>query len=183
MRWSCGGVVEWWRELRHRYAHTPPPNHSTTMSRDACPTPRQGVHFPAMRRFLLGWVLALGLLVPGWAAAQTKGEVESIGFNNYYRPNCWTPMVVRIRPEKSGTFQLQVVQEDLDKDRPIFTRTVALTGKDEGGGEQRFWVYFIPQPTDRGLLDVNRQGTIRDLQNQVKVFLCTDAPADRKSVV
>jgi hypothetical protein len=129
-----------------------------------------------MRRFLLGWVLALGLVMPGWAAAQTKGEVESVGFNNYYRPNCWTPMVVRIRPEKSGTFQLQVVQEDLDKDRPIFTRTISLTGKDEGGGEQRFWMYFIPQPTNRGLMDVTQGGTLRDLQAQVKVFLCTDAP-------
>ena len=110
-----------------------------------------------MRRFLAGLLL---LLFTTPALAEIKGEVESFGFNNHYRPNCWTPMVVRVQPEKSGTYQIRVIQEDLDRDRVVFSREITLTGGDDGAPPpQRFWMYFIPQPTDGGLYDVSRGGT------------------------
>src|SRR6476620_4731182 len=113
--------------------------------------------------------------------AQVKGEVESIGFSSLYRPDCWTPMVVRLRPEsgETGTYQIQVVQEDLDRDHPIYSRTVTLTGNAEGQGvrEQRYWMYFIPQATeaqnDHGLPDA-ADGLPR-LQEKLKVFVTNAA--------
>ena len=46
-----------------------------------------------MRSILVGLIL---LNISSAALAQAKGEVESIGFDNAYRPNCWTPMVVKL---------------------------------------------------------------------------------------
>lgn len=122
-----------------------------------------------MRRLLAGLLI---LFMTASASAQIKAEVESIGLNNHYRPDCWTPMVVRILPEKSGTYQLHVIQEDLDGDEPTFVQEIALTGADEGNVEpQRFWMYFIPQPTHGGLYDVNRGGTQKELEGQLRVYL------------
>ncbi|HEV2292883.1 MAG TPA: hypothetical protein VGR35_03455 [Tepidisphaeraceae bacterium] len=122
-----------------------------------------------MRRILAGLLI---LLITTSASAQIKAEVESIGFNNHYRPDCWTPMVVRILPEKSGTYQIHVIQEDLDGDEPTFVQEITLTGADEGNAsEQRFWMYFIPQPTHGGLYDVNRGGTRKELEGQLRVHL------------
>ncbi len=109
-----------------------------------------------MRRLLAGIFLVL-LSCPIAALAETKGEVEAIGYDWNYRPNCYVPMRVRVQADKSGTYQIRVVQDDLDADQPLFTQVVSLTGADDGGGpgsEQRFWLYFIPQPTDGGLPDV-----------------------------
>lgn len=126
-------------------------------------------------------VITLVLLLASAAMAQVKGEVESIGFSSLYRPDCWTPMVVRLRPEtgETGTYQIQVVQEDLDRDHPIYSRTVTLTGNTEGQGvrEQRYWMYFIPQPTEsqnvHGLPDAG-DGLAR-LQEKLKVFVTNAA--------
>src|SRR5688500_5032991 len=98
-----------------------------------------------MRSYLMGaFVLMLGAAL---ARGQASGEVESVGFNNFYRPDCWTPMVVRLKSEtgRSGTYQLQVVQEDLDRDRVVYSRNITLTGNLEGQSqrEERFWMYFI----------------------------------------
>ena len=124
-----------------------------------------------MRSFLAGFFL---LLMPAFAFAQAKGEVESIGFNNSYRPDAWTPMVVRLRPETNepGTYQIQVWQHDIDGDRPVFTRQITLNGADQAR-EQRFWMYFLPQPIDKGLPDPTNGGTLKDLQRELPVFLCT----------
>lgn len=128
-----------------------------------------------MGRFAAG--LFFLLLLPAFALGQIKGEVESIGFgSSFYRPNCFIPMLIRLQADKSGTYQIQVFQEDLDSDNQIFMQTISLTGADEGkGSEQRFWMYFIPQPTEhgslRGLPDTTQTGTLRDLQQQLKVFL------------
>src|SRR5262245_44763752 len=112
-----------------------------------------------MRLSLAGLFL---LFISASALAQVKGEVESIGFGSVYRSNCWTPMVVRLQAEKSGIYQIKVKQEDLDRDGPAFTETISLTGSDEGNSQpQRFWTYFIPQPTDQGLADTTRGGTLR----------------------
>ena len=79
-----------------------------------------------MRRLLAGLIL-LVLSFPAIAFADLKGEVESIGFGSLYRPNCWTPMLVRVAAEKSGTYQIRVIQEDLDRDHEIFREDVSLT--------------------------------------------------------
>lgn len=126
-----------------------------------------------MRRLAAG-ILFL-LVFSSSLLAQTKGEVESIGFGSFYRPNCFVPMLLRVQAEKSGTYQIRVIQEDMDRDRQIFTQTVSLTGSDEGKAiEQKFWTYFIPQPGDGGLVDTTRGGNLRDLQQQLKVILCDE---------
>src|SRR2546427_3346903 len=124
-----------------------------------------------MRRLLAG-ILFLCWLLPLPCLAETKGEVESIGFQGLYRPNCHIPMLVRVQADKSGTYLIRVVQEDMDRDQQLFTaQQVSLTGSEDGkGGEQRFWLYFIPQPTEGGLFG----NSLRDLQQQLKVFLCDE---------
>src|SRR5690242_10443358 len=64
------------------------------------------------------------------AFAQVSGSVESVGFQNNYRPDCWTPMVVVLKAEteKSADYLIRVRQEDMDRDRPVYTRTVTVTG-------------------------------------------------------
>lgn len=134
-----------------------------------------------MHRRLIGVLVLLLSFCASSAYAQVTGEVESIGFSSLYRPDCWTPMVVRLRPEsgETGTYQIQVVQEDLDRDHPIYSRTVTLTGNSEGQGvrEQRYWMYFIPQPTEsqneHGLPDA-ADGLAR-LQEKLKVFVTNAA--------
>ncbi|MGH7214523.1 MAG: hypothetical protein ACREIT_07155, partial [Tepidisphaeraceae bacterium] len=130
-----------------------------------------------MRSFLAGLLLAF-ILPPSFTLAQATGEVEGIGFSNNYRPDCWTPMVVRLMPttDKTDTFQLQVTQGDLDQDQILFTRTITLTGNTGGSGgrEQRFWMYFIPEPSQGGLPHTMQPGsTLKDLQSRLKVRLCT----------
>ena len=126
-----------------------------------------------MRRLLAG-IFLFALSFPVAALAETKGEVEAIGFGSLYRPNCHIPMLVRVQADKSGTYQIRVVQDDLDADQPLFTQIVSLTGSDDGGpgSEQRFWLYFIPQPTDGGLPDVT--DGLRAIQSTLKVFLCDE---------
>jgi hypothetical protein len=111
--------------------------------------------------------------------AQPTGVVESIGFGGHFRPDCWIPMVVRIAPDSSqtATYQIRIEQEDLDRDRVVYTRTITLTGNVEGQplNEQRFWMYFIPQPAQGGLPSSRHDGTtVRELQNRLKVSLHTD---------
>jgi hypothetical protein len=123
-----------------------------------------------MRHTLVGLVLAL-LLFPSAALAQIRGEVETIGFGSYYRPDCWTPMVVRIRTAglESAFYKLQVIQEDLDRDRPVYTRRISV---DTSQAEQRFWMYFLPQPG--GLPDARSGGTLDELRKRLRVQLVTD---------
>src|SRR5438876_1100414 len=124
-----------------------------------------------MRRLLAGILFLCSLLPTAVLRADTKGEVESIGFQGLYRPNCHIPMLVRVQADKSGTYQIRVVQEDMDRDQQIFLAPVSLTGSEDGkGAEQRFWLYFIPQPTEGGLVG----NSLRDLQQQLRVFLCDE---------
>lgn len=129
------------------------------------------------------WVLSGIFILLGASAlfAQAAGEVESIGFDNLYRPGCWTPMVVRLQPQsdQSSYYQLRIVQQDLDRDRVLFARTISLTGSTsgQGGREQRFWMYFIPEPTDRGLPEP--ADGLTSLQKRLQVILCA---ADGKPI-
>jgi hypothetical protein len=128
-----------------------------------------------MRHAVVGlWVvLAFLLAIPlagSTAHGQIRGEVESIGFGGNYRPDCWTPMVVRIRTAglDPALYKLQVFQEDLDRDRQAFTRTISI---DPSQAEQRFWMYFIPQPG--GLPDTNAGGSLDALRRSLRVQLTT----------
>lgn len=123
-----------------------------------------------MHRLAAGVIL---LLFSSLAIAQPVGEVEGIGFNNQYRPDCWTPMVVRIKPgtAPAGTYQIQVTQNDLDRDHAVFTRTITLNAEDQAN-DQRFWMYFIPQATDQGLPDPMLG--LNELNKSLKVYLCND---------
>ena len=60
-----------------------------------------------MRFIIAGLFL---LLLPTLVLAEPTGEVESIGFDGSYRPNCWTPMVVRLKPDstESGNYVIAV---------------------------------------------------------------------------
>src|SRR5262245_54181241 len=96
-------------------------------------------------------VVLAGLLVLLFAStglAQITGEVESIGYQSAYRPDCFTPMVIRIKAQAgaSGDYQIQVKQNDLDADHVTFARNISVTGG-EGAPDQRFLMYFLPQPT------------------------------------
>ena len=122
-----------------------------------------GVHFRMMRAFLAGLILAL---VPSAAYAQATGSVGSLGFGSCYRPNCWTPMFVTLNSQlpTSANYQIQVVQEDLDKDTVTFARDITLSA----GATENYWVYFVPQPTDGGL-----PKSPAELQKVLKVYLST----------
>jgi len=110
--------------------------------------------------------------------AQPGGEVESIGFSNTFRPDAWTPMLVRLRPDSSDNrkYSIRVRQTDLDDDFVVYeTPTFTLQGNEEGRGvrEERFWVYFLPTPNKGGLpdrFDADR-GTLKDLQQRLVVQL------------
>jgi len=124
-----------------------------------------------MRTFLAGILLLL--LCPGIAQAQIKAQVEDIGFNKVYRPDAHTPMLVSITPEnlKTGYYQIQVHQKDLDGHDVVYSKLISLTGTDEGAPrQQRFRLDFLPSP--QGLPDPNRGETLADLQKELHVFLC-----------
>jgi hypothetical protein len=120
----------------------------------------------------------LCLFVPTFALAQARGDVQSVGFDNHVRPGCWTPLLVRLTPTTGTPFngRIEVVQDDLDKDEVIFTRQINLTGNNPNGPpiDQRFWMYFIPQPNrgDRETIDDNLNPV--DLTRMIKVRLCSD---------
>src|SRR5688572_20420988 len=101
-----------------------------------------------MRSFLAGSVLLL--LLAGSASGQASGQVLALGLGQgNYRPDCWTPLLVQLRSTVSDPqeCQIQVHQQDLDKDTVVYTRVVTLNAQ----AQQDFWVYFVPQPTDGGL--------------------------------
>src|SRR2546423_254127 len=82
--------------------------------------------------------------------ARARGGVESMGFQGRSRPGCWRPMVGRLVPTPASVFtgRIEVIQEDLARAQVIFARQIALAGTPPNGSplEQRFWMYFMPQP-------------------------------------
>src|SRR3954451_10374919 len=122
-----------------------------------------------MRSFLAGLILLL--ISTSSALAQIKGEVESIGFGNTYRPDCWTPMIVRFAPEdaKTDTYTLQVRQKDLDGDIAAYSRPISLTAGEGASKGQRFLTAFLPQPN--GLMDRTAGGSVAELDKDIGVFL------------
>ncbi len=142
---------------------------------------RQKEHRRALcaSRFLVFLFSAFCLLPSAFLHAQVKGEIESVGFENIYRPDCWTPMVIKItsQTEKSSDYLIRIHQEDLDRDLPIYTRQITVTGAGESANsrEQRFRIYFKPTPTDGGLPDASDIGSqnLARLQKALNVELCT----------
>ena len=124
---------------------------------------------------LIRWAGLFILLFAHTLLAQAEGTVESIGLQGYYRPECWVPMVVQVRPTTDAPVEMQirVVQEDLDRDRVVAVRRITLSPDVRGraGEPQRFWMYFRPQPTDNGLQDSSIGGSVRQLEQQLKVML------------
>lgn len=114
------------------------------------------------------------LLIGCWAATalgQAAGEVESIGFNGVYRPDCWTPMRIRLTSHSPDpqSYQIQIVQTDLDRDNVLYTQTVDLGGSSEGHESvERYWCYFRPRPTDHGL----PEKSVGELAKALAVNLC-----------
>src|SRR5688572_5152273 len=126
---DCGlGRFSWWAGSRALSAG--PLLARTMLFID--PTYRRAYIQISMRRCLAG--IFILFIAPVVAFAQVRGEVESVGFQNRCRPDCWTPMTVKLIPEtgKTDFYQIQVKQEDLDRDRAVFTRTVSVTGNAEG---------------------------------------------------
>ena len=115
-----------------------------------------------MRRFFFAWIVHLVFLSA--AFAQVTGRVESIGLEGVVRPDAWTPMVVQLQASspEATTFQLQVVQYDLDGDEVVFTRPVAVTST-----PQNYWMYFRPEPIRRGLFSAAGA----DLQKRLRVYV------------
>ena len=100
--------------------------------------------------------MLLGILLSSVALGQAEGEVQAIGFQRYYRPDCWTPMLIRLKSktDTAVNLQIRVYQEDMDRDRVVAVKNISLTPSVDGrGGDQRFWMYFRPQPVDGGLSD------------------------------
>lgn len=126
-----------------------------------------------MRSFVAGLLL---LALSTAAQAQVTGQVLGVGFGNHYRPDCWTPMLVQLTSQQAdpATYQIQVVQEDLDRDRVVYTQQVDLGGNADGKNKgENFWIYFRPKPTERGLPDAaDLSSNLNDLNKQLKVFLC-----------
>lgn len=120
----------------------------------------------------------LFFLHPAQALGQTaRGQVLTVGFNNHYRPDAWTPMLVQLtsQGQESASYQIQIVQEDLDRDRVIYTQMETLGGNVESkpATTENFWVYFRPKPTDYGLADATDvSSNLNTLNSQLKVFLC-----------
>ena len=119
-----------------------------------------------MRAFRAGILLLLTLLpaVAAFGQQAVKGDVESIGFGNYFRPDCWTPMLVNLTSTLSepAEYDIVVEQEDLDSDTVVYKRRITLNA----GRQDKFWVYFRPRTT-RGSLPSNRV----DLQRVLRVSL------------
>jgi hypothetical protein len=129
---------------------------------------------PLMRFWLAGLLV---LALPAAAFAQARGQVLSLGFNNRYRADCWTPMLVQLSSQSADSqdYQIQIVQEDMDRDRVTYTQTVTLGGNVEGrpATTENFWAYFKPKPVDGGLPDATDMGTtLATLNSELKVILC-----------
>ena len=128
-----------------------------------------------MRAILAGLVL---LSLTAAAAAQATGDVEAIGFAGGYRSGCWTPMLVRLQATtgKTQSYKLVVVQKDLDKDHIFFSETIPLQGNPEGTAarDQRFWMYFIPDPSPSDGGGIPQGQCNADLNAAIRVLLYND---------
>lgn len=84
-------------------------------------------------------------------------------------------MLVNLTSQSSSPqdYQIRVYQEDLDRDRVIYARNITLNA----ATQEKFWVYFRPQPTNGGLPDakLGAKNTSVELEKALAVWLCTPA--------
>ena len=120
-----------------------------------------------MRSFLAGLFL-LSIAASG-AWGQATGSVTVLGFQYNYRPDCWTPLRVHLDStlSKPADYQIQVHQQDLDRDVVVFSRTVPLGPQ----AHQDYWVYFIPQPVGRRDEGGSLPSRPADMAAVLKVYL------------
>lgn len=137
-----------------------------------------------MRSFLAG-LLFLLLLSSSALAQQVSGFVESIGIEGKIRPDCWTPLRVSLTSQESTPLpcQLQVWQEDLDRDHVVYTRDITLSPNTT----EKFETYCIFQPR----LDKDKLAgklSIAYLQRFLRVRVCEvpdkgKKPGDAKPII
>lgn len=121
------------------------------------------------------WVALLIIVMSNVLLAQVEGEIESIGLGTFYRPECWVPMrvVLHATGDEARELQLRVIQEDLDYDRVVCVKEITLTPDTTGqANRQRFWMYFRPQASGKGLQDNSLPGGGgKRLEQQLKVVI------------
>jgi hypothetical protein len=117
-----------------------------------------------MRSFLAGLLI---LVLASASFAQVRGEVESIGFGDgLYRPDCWTPMVVRLdsQLDDAAEYRIEVHQRDMDFDHVIYVKDgITLNAH----ATQRWQICFRPDPTSGGLPERSKDL----LQERLRVYL------------
>ncbi len=125
-----------------------------------------------MRSFLAGLTLVLSVAASAMAGA--RGEVVAMGFENRYRPDCWTPLLIQLNNDAStaANYMVQVHQLDIDKDTVVYTRVVTLNANAK---QQKFWAYFVPQPVGPGPNDLGLPSSAKELGEQLKVYLYDEA--------
>jgi len=125
-----------------------------------------------MRSSLLGLILfsVAVLSLTSGAMGQATGQVLGIGFNNYFRPDCWLPLRIQLHSDSNDvkTYMIQVHQQDLDKDTVVYTRRVVLNPKP---AITDYFVYFIPQPTQNEEFRGLPEGDPKALGEYLKVYL------------
>ncbi|HZL34000.1 MAG TPA: hypothetical protein VFC78_01740 [Tepidisphaeraceae bacterium] len=97
-----------------------------------------------MRLYMAGIFI---LILSSAAMGQVGGEILGVGpGGNEYRPGCWTPLVVKLHSTVSEpmTYQLQIWQEDLDKDHVVYTKDVTLSPQ----ATESYMLYFVPSPVE-----------------------------------
>ena len=61
---------------------------------------------------------------------QARGQVESIGFNDYFRPGCWTPMLVHLTPTTGASFTVNQTNPGIG---PVTVKITAFNTAKEAG--------------------------------------------------
>ncbi|MGC4033292.1 MAG: hypothetical protein QM754_16485 [Tepidisphaeraceae bacterium] len=122
--------------------------------------------------------MALIVLAAPTLQAAVTGRVASIGFQSFIRLSEWTPMVVQISSDEPAphTYDLQVVQNDLDGDEVIYTRR----GITVNPGTNTFRTYFRPE-TANGGLPASGTDSGNEFAKRLRVFLFD--PETRKPAV
>jgi hypothetical protein len=116
-----------------------------------------------MRSFLVGFLL---LALTSASYAQVQGEVESIGFGNgFYRPECWTPMIVRLHSTiaEPAEYRIEVHQRDLDFDHVVYVKSgITLNAQ----ATQKWEMCFLPESVQNGLPE-----NVQELQERLRVYV------------
>ncbi|HEX8325345.1 MAG TPA: hypothetical protein VF595_15695, partial [Tepidisphaeraceae bacterium] len=125
-------------------------------------------------RWLLPWIVAMVMALPAFGGV--TGRVSAIGFQSFIRAEEWVPLVVQTTSDEPAahTYDLQVVQNDLDGDEVVYTRP----GITVNPGTQTFRTSFRPETVNGGL-PASGSDTAADLAKRLRVFLYDPATGKR----